>query len=386
MKFSKKKPLNVDQTLNNPSNYADFSDQRTAYNDSKLLMGMPSNRSSNIGFVRCDTTYGSHISFVPRSDMHFSTAAPQTLNVLDDYFSSTVTNIIDHGDMLQVPVEGHHPGECQESRITTMEEQQMFEASLAKYCEKVVCATGGTHDDPEFASRLASTYISAIAGSYEKFNIPYYKNSAVVEFRAPVYKGNKIVDYASLFCVVLHCHGKPASKKLGSVQKTYEQGLGVIKKFNAEHGTNIVPDFILGGHFHANSDADYMVSRNIYDSKGKATGTCMHTIRVRSNATLQNSNSNAFNRSFPDVLIPNYTQFDVYFEVNKDFKSNDFNRKPKYYPVVTEFPILNNEGKLTQIATKYSEKRKDINYKEEFNRNLAGKSATDLLSSFESKF
>ena len=382
-KYSQKKQLQLTPSNNNYNTVVDNAKLANQINNAQNIHYMSSIRSSGIGYIIHDVAYGAHISFVPRSDLHYGTADPNVLDVLDNYFKNTITNIIDHGDMLQVPVEGHHAGECQESKLTTMEEQAMFNQRNALYSHKIIGACGGTHDDPEFASRLSSTYLSAVKPCYEKFGIPYFPNSLVVEFRVPVVKGNKVLCTTSLWCVVLHCSGKPASKKLGSVDKTFNQGMGVIQKFNQEYGMNISPDYIIGGHFHANSTADYVVEKTIFDSKGKATGTYLHTVKVRSGATLQHSNSSSFNRSFNEVLYPNLTQFDIHFVLNKDFDEKKFNRFPKYIPVATEFPILNKNAKLSKIASEYMNKRLDYNFNEQIKTTYANDNLIKLCDNFE---
>lgn len=383
-KYSNKRQINLQQAKNNPNvkfnNYEVLQqkyDVKTIHQMDSLL------RATGIGYLPVEVKYGAHVSFVPRSDYHFATANPHILENIDTYLENTITNILDHGDMLQVPVEGHHSGEAMESRLNTEDEQIMFTEALSKYSDKVIAACGGTHDDPEFASRLKDTYVSAIKQIYEGFGIPYFPNSLVVEFKVPVINGNVQVGKTSLWCVVMHCSGKPASKKLGSVEKTYDQGLGVIKKFNAYFGKNVCPDFILGGHFHANADCDYMVERNIYDKDGKATGSYMHTIRVRSNATIQDSNSSSFNRSFPDVLIPNFTQYDVHFRINPAYTTNGMNNNPKFIPVVTEFPILNKSGELSMKAKEYMETRKDYNFNEQVKKDYSMTDFKTLYSDFE---
>lgn len=361
-KYSKKKDLTMQPSKNNYSTFVDNSSNEDQIRNANRIHYMNSIRSSKIGYLIYDVPYGSHVSFVPRSDLHYSTADPNVLDTLDNYFKNTVTTIFDHGDMLQVPVEGHHGGETQESKITTAEEQELFARRNALYADKIIGACGGTHDDPEFASRLSATYMSAVKPCYDKLNIPFFPNSLVIEYRVPVVLGKKIQGKTSLWCVVLHCSGKPSSKKLGSVDKTLNQGMGVVKKFNQEYGMDISPDFIIGGHFHANADADYVVEKTIYNEKGKATGTFLHTIRVRSGATLQSSNSSAFNRSFPEILYPNLTQYDVRFVKNNEFNENTFNRFPKYIPIATEFPILNRNGEFSKIAKEYMTNRKDYDF------------------------
>ena len=384
-KYSNKRPINLQTATNNPNVKLNNYESLRYNQDIKTIQQMDSLlRATGIGYLKVNVNYGSHVSFVPRSDYHYATANPTILNNLDYYLENTITNIIDHGDMLQVPVEGHHLGEAMESRLNTADEQMLFTESLGKYSDKVVAACGGTHDDPEFAGRLRNTYLSAIKHIYEGYGIPYFPNSLVVEFIVPVMDKDekKVIDSTSLWCVVMHCSGKPANRKLGSVEKTYEQGLGVIKKFNAYFDKNICPDFIIGGHFHANADCDYTVERNIYNSEGKATGSYMKTIRVRSNATIQDSNSSSFNRSFPDVLIPNFTQYDVRFEINPNYNVNGMNNNPKYIPVVTELPILNRSGEISIPAKEYMSKRKDYNFEEKVEQDYNNKKINTIFDDF----
>lgn len=379
-KYSQKKELTLSPSKNGYNTFVDTNKLNEKIKNAEQIHYMSSLRSSGIGYIVHDITYGAHISFVPRSDLHYSTSDPNVLDTLDTYFKNTITTIIDHGDMLQVPVEGHHAGECQESKLTTMEEQALFNARNALYSEKIIGACGGTHDDPEFASRLSPTYLSAVKPCYDMFNIPYFPNSLVVEYRVPVVKNNRVVDTTSLWCVVLHCSGKPASKKLGSADKTLNQGLGIIQKFNQEYNKNITPDYIIGGHFHANADANYVIEKTIFDAKGKATGTYLHTIKVRSGATLQSSNSSSFNRSFPEILYPNFTQYDIHFLINKNFDPQSFNRFPKYIPIATEFQILNRNAELSTFAKQYMNARKDYHFENTLTEN---KNLSDLCSNFE---
>ena len=371
-KYTTKKSISMQRSRNNPSVSANTYEDTKKLTDAENIMELDSTRPTNIGYIVCDVTYGTHVSFTTRSDLHFASAKPEVLKTLDEYYKNTITSIIDHGDMLQTAVEGHHQGEALESRLSPDEERLLFKKSLSQYPEKVVAACGGNHDDPEFANRLKDHGVSMLKATYEEFGIPYHANSLVVEFRVPVVKSNKIVGKTSLWCVVMHCNGRTSAKKLASVAKTYDQGLGVIERFNYLYGKNITPDFILGGHFHANADTDYLVERNIYDEKGKAIGSYMHTIRVRSNSTLQDSFSSAFNRSFPGVLIPNFTQFDVHFEVNPNYEPTAMNTAPKYIPVVTEFNILNKSGELSIPAKQYMQVRKDYDFTNEVRKEQEG--------------
>ena len=382
-KYSTKKELSMQKSKNSYNTLVDNSKNESKIRNASKIHYMSTTRSSGIGYLIYDVPYGSHISFVPRSDMHYSTADPNVLDTLDKYLSNTITTIFDHGDMLQVPVEGHHGGETQESKITTAEEQELFSERNKLYSHKIIGACGGTHDDPEFASRLKDSYISAVKPCYDKFDIPYFANSLVIEYRVPVVLGNKVQGKASLWCVVLHCSGKPGSKKLGSVDKTFDQGMGIVKKFNQEYGKDISPDYIIGGHFHANSKADYLVEKTIFNDKGKATGTYRQIVKVRSGATLQSSNSSSFNRSFPEILFPNLTQYDIHFVKNTEFDENKFNRFQKFIPIATEFPILTKDGQLSQPAKEYMSVRKDHDFSTLIESVNKDKSLKELTENFE---
>ena len=50
---------------------------------------------------------------------------------IEEYYKNTITSIIDHGDMLQTSVEGHHQGEALESRLSPDEERLLFKKSYS---------------------------------------------------------------------------------------------------------------------------------------------------------------------------------------------------------------------------------------------------------------
>lgn len=384
-KYKTKKQLVLVPAKNNPR-VLEQNETQAGIDELNKIHRSPINFDSKIGFKELTPTYGRHISFIPISDLHYANARPEVLDVLDNYLKNTVTDIMHHGDMLQVAVEGHHIGEVMESKLNTAEEQLLFADRIEKYAEKIVVATGGNHDDPEFASRLKNSYLSALLPIYKQYGIKYYENACVVEYKVPVTQ----TEEASLWCVVMHCNGGTSTKKLMSAQKTYEQGMGVIAKFNQEHfGTDkskyVVPDFILGGHFHANSSLDQSYERNRYDKNGKVVGTYIQTIRVRSNSTLQNNNSTSFTRGFSNPVVPNLTQFDVHFVKNPFFEKSNFSKNPKYIPIVTEFSIFNRDFKLTKMAEKYMEMRKDKDFKEQIKEEHKNNTIKELLESFEEK-
>jgi len=363
--LTKNGSTSLTRSSNGPFFYYDNSQNDKKIEDAEKIYNMNSLRQDGIGYLRIPVIYGSHASFCPISDLHFATSQPKIMyNLFNNYLNNTLTDVFFHGDLIQMPTEGNHFGEGLESRIKGDEESQiLFKKYINKISNKCKGATGGTHDSPEFASRLKGEQFEILEPYFEQYGIPYFPNSMIIEYLVPVIKNSKIVDYASCWVVVMHCYGKPGSKKLDSAVKTYEEGQGVVERFNSRTGLNIIPDYIMGGHFHANSDIDYPFTRKIYDSKGEVIGNYIQTIRVRSNATIQDSNSSCFNRSFPEVLIPNYTQYDVHFEVNDNFNPKAINKYPKYKLISTELPILNKMGEVSLIAQDYMKKRTDIDYK-----------------------
>jgi hypothetical protein len=194
---------------------------------------------------------------------------------------------------------------------------------------------------------------------YEELGVYYSSVAVIIEWIVPVFQKNKVVGSASLVDVLLHNRGKTKAKKIDSAKTAFAQGMGIVDKFNQRMGTRLVPDFIHGGHFHAASDLDEVYEVDIVNDKGLVTGTYLHTIRVRSNHTLQDGNSSSFNRGFNDRQIPTFDQTDVHFVYNDSFNPCGMNTKPKFVPVVTEFPILTKSGKLTAKAQEYMENRKD---------------------------
>ena len=375
-----KKYLELKQNPHNANIEQDVRSQNYVSAEIKKIHESDIDKQDGIGYLRPRIKEGGHISFVATSDIHIKTAKAKIVKELIKYIQTTNTLMMEGGDLLQIDKDGYQDG-TNESRINSNEEINLLKNILRPIAHKIIGAVGGNHDDPEFASRLKDTYIKVLKQMYDELGVYYSSNGIVIEWIVPVYSKNKVVGETSFVQVLLHDHGKGKSKKLDSAKTTLAQGMAVINKFNERMGTNLIPDIITGGHFHAAADLEEVFEADIVDKRGLTTGTYLHTIRVRSNNTLQNSNSSAFNRKFGDRQVATFTQTDVYFEANPSFNPNGTNMKPKFIPIVNEFPILTSKGELTTPAKEYNEKRRDYSqdYYNLYSKELKKSDVTEVL-------
>ena len=348
---------------NNANVYVDTTQKEVELQEIKNIHASPLNRMDGIGFVRV-VLHESHASFMHKTDWHFASSNLKRIDVIDDYTKNTMTRDIRTGDMLQISKEGHHEGEVQESNVNPHQEMLELDERMPETADKCDAETGGNHDDSELAARLKDTYLKPLQYLCEKYGIPYFSNGVIIEYVLPVMKNGKCYGYESFYVVALHCSGKTSNKKLDSVKKTYEQGMGLVNKFNEAHGTHIVPNMILGGHYHANADCDFAHEVTTYDKNGLAIGTYVQTIMVRNGSDMADKNAGSFLRNFTDRHIPNVTQYDIHFEINNAFDPYATNKRPPVVPIVTEFQVLNDQGELSIKAKEYMEHRRDLSAQE----------------------
>lgn len=374
-----KKKLNLVQSSTNANvMYDNFEDQNEMKEILRRYYSEDFNKSK-IGYVVNTVTYGKALSLVHYTDIHAMHRDPVRGDLMDNYIAHTITNVLDSGDQKENPVEGYQMGGMSEASLNAEQEDKLVLNYLDKIGNKIVAACGGNHNDPELANRLKSTYANTTSLMYKSKGIAYYSRGVVVIDFVPVMDGKKCKGYAPHVTVLLHCgHGTP-SKQLDAAEKNYIQGMDVIAKFNREHGTNLVPDLILGGDFHSNTSLDKKVVREIRNKAGRVTGTYRKTIRVRNGASQKRQSASSFDNGFPATHIANATQYHITCDYNKNYNKNGLNDEPEYLFNYTEFEILKrNSNDLSSMAKLYQKYRYDADVKRQASRMVNGMNNQDM--------
>ena len=215
----------------------------------------------------------------------------------------------------------------------------------------------------------------------EANGISYSPNAMLYVIDLPVYKGKKFLYYKPVHILTLHGRGKTPNERIASANKIYEQGMGVIKEYNRIHKTHIVPDIILGGHFHGNSSCDFNVECNITNALGRVTGSYNKIVRVRECSTFASKTSSSFNNSFSDTIIQNLNVLDFRYEHNENFDLNATNDYPQDVLKIIEFPILQrNSCELTLPAKIYQQHNKDFDLYKSESKKMSEKSIEELTN------
>ncbi len=328
---------------------------------------------SKIGYVVNTVSYGRALSMVHYTDIHAMHRDPVRGELMDNYIVSTITNVLDSGDQKENVKEGYQEGGAMEASMNGEQEDKLLLRHVNKIGDKIVAACGGNHNDPELAKRLKDTYANSTSLIYKSKGIAYYSRGVVVIDLVPVMDGKKRKGYAPHVTVLLHCGNGTPSKQLDAAEKNYLQGMALIEKFNREHGTHLVPDMILGGDFHSNTNLDKKVVREIRNKDGKVTGTYTKTIRVRNGASQKRQSASSFDNGFPATHIANATQYHITCDYNRSFDKNGFNDEPEFVFEYTEFEILKrNSNELSSIAKQYMMYRYDADVKKQASRIVKG--------------
>lgn len=354
------KKINLIQSvLNSNLFYDNYEDAK----EMKMLLKRynETDNNSKIGYVSNVVSYGRALSMVHYTDIHGMYRDAERGALMDEYIKNTITDVVDGGDQTESTKEGYHVGGTQEAYMTGENELQVLqETMLKKIGNKIKAACGGNHNDPELAVRKKDTYDNPVAVLYKAMGIPYYSKGVIIVDYIPLYDGKRSVGYAPHVTVLLHCGNGTPSKQLDAANKNFLQGMAVMAQFNKEHGTNFVPDLILGGDYHSNTNLDMRVVREIRNKSGRVTGTYVKTIRTRNGASQKRQNASSYDRSFPATHICNATQYHITANLNKNFDKNGFNYEPEYVFNYTEFEILKRHSNaLSTLAEKYSTYRKD---------------------------
>lgn len=366
--MEKKKLDLVKSTTNANLMYDNYEDKHELQEIMRRYYSEDFNKSK-IGYVINRVSYGSALSLVHYTDMHAMHRDATRGDLMDEYIAHTITNVVDSGDQKENAVEGYHMGGMSEASLNGEQEDKLLQSFLDKIGNKIVAACGGNHNDPELASRLKSTYANTTKLIYENKDIPYYSRGVIVIDLVPVKDGKKIKGYAPHVTVLLHCGNGTPTKQLDAAEKNFILGMDVMAKFNREHKTNLVPDLILGGDYHSNTNLDKKVVREIRNNAGRVVGTYTKTIRVRNGASQKRQSASAFDNSFPATHIANATQYHITCSYNKDYDKNGFNNAPEYLFNYTEFEILKRKSNdLSTIAKQYQLARYDMDVKQKAQR------------------
>ena len=351
-------------------------------NKTKNLYSKLTDSSSNI--EQCGTVYvkcnRKHFGLCGIGDLHTDEMVYDRWNAVKNYCFNTNLSLCYLGDLATISVNNYKNAQPQEARFNVQDELELTKKEIAVNAHKTLGGVGGNHDEPQQGDRLKDVYISAQKEIMEANGIPYSPNAMLYIVDMPVFKDKKFLYFKPVYILTLHGRGKTPNERIASANKIYEQGMGVMKEYNRLHNTTIVPDIILGGHFHGNSSCDFNVECNVVNSVGRITGSYTKTVRVRECSTFADKTSSSFNNSFADTIIQNLNVIDFRYRHNNKFNPNETNDQAEDILDVLEFPILKRtSSEYTLPAKIYQEHNKDFDlYKKEKNA-LKDKSIEELV-------
>lgn len=336
---------------------------------------------------QCGTTYykcnKKHFGICGIGDLHTDEMVYDRWNMVKNYCHNTNVGLCYLGDLATISINNYNNSQPQEAKFNVEDEIILTKKEIGYNAHKTLGAVGGNHGEPQQGDRLKNVYVSAERAIMEANGISYSPNAMLYVIDMPVYKNKKFLYYKPVHILTLHGRGKTPNERIASANKIYQQGMGVIKEYNRLHKTNIVPDIILGGHFHGNSNCDFNVECNITNSLGRVTGSYNKTVRVRECSTFASKTSSSFNNSFSDTIIQNLNVLDFRYNHNDNFNPNDTNDYAEDVLEIIEFPILKrNSCELTLPAKIYQEHNKDYDlYKSESKKmtNMSIEEVTNLL-------
>lgn len=365
---------------NNPNILVDNSFEEAKNSDMQVAL-----KNSRPNIDQCGTVYykshRKHFGFCGIGDLHTDEMVYDRWNAVKEYCHNTNIGICYLGDLATVSVNNYDNCQPQEAKFNVQEEVELTKKEIAYNAHKTLGGVGGNHDEPQQGDRLKNVYLSVEKQIMDANNIPYSPNAMLYCIDMPVYKNKKFLYYKPVYILTIHGRGKTPNERIASANKIYQQGMGVIKEYNRIHGTNIVPDFILGGHFHGNSSCDFNVECNIVNSLGRVTGSYNKTVRVRECSTFASKQSSSFNNSFADSIVQNLNIIDFRYNHNDNFDSYGANDQPEDILEIVEFPILKrNCNDYTLPATIYNNHNKDYNLYNELSEEYKNKNLDELVS------
>lgn len=344
---------------NNKKILVDTSFNTTKEND---LYNTLKNERPNID--QCGTVYiksdKKHFGLCGIGDLHTDELVYSRWDAVKKYCHNTDLHLCYLGDIATVSINNYNNSQPQEAKFNVQDEVALTKKEIEYNANKTLGSVGGNHDEPQQGDRLKNVYLSVAKNVMDHCNIPYSPNAMLYIIYMPVYKNKKLLNYKPVYVLTLHGRGKTPNERIASANKIYEQGMGIIKEYNKLHKTNIVPDFILGGHFHGNSACDFNVECNIVNQYGRITGSYMKTIRVRECSTFAGKQSSSFNNSFCDKIVQNLNVIDFKLKHNDNYDPFKNNEEGEEVLEVIEFPILQrNSNEYTLPALIYNEHNKD---------------------------
>jgi hypothetical protein len=373
MDFKKFQP-----SKNNPNIYYDttFDDNRREKLYSILQDGNPNINQCGTVYYKCDRK---HFGMCAIGDLHTDEMVYDRWSAVREYCHNTNLNLCYLGDLSTVSVNNYGNCQPQESRFNVQEEMYLTRREIGYNANKTLGGVGGNHDEPQQGDRLKNVYISAAGEVLLSNNVPYSPNAMLYVIDLPVYKNKKFLYYKPAYILTIHGHGRTPSERIESASKIYDQGMGVIKEYNRLHGTNIVPDFIFGGHFHGNSSCDFSVDCNIVNANGKVLGSYLKTVRVRECSTFASKQSSSFNNSFEDTIVQNLNVVDMRYKHNDSFDDHATNDNPEDILEIIEFPILKrNSCEYTTPAVIYNEHNKDFDLRKSVSKKQLNELVNEL--------
>lgn len=364
---------------NNKNYYTD-----TWFDDAKEADLYDTLKNPRPNIDQCGTVYfkstKKHMGFCGIGDLHTDEMVYDRWNAVKNYCHYTNLAMCYLGDLATISINNYANCQPQEAKFNVEEEILLTKKEVAYNANKTLGAVGGNHDEPQQGDRLKNVYLSAERIVMDANGIPYSPNAMLYVIDMPVYKNKKFLYHKPVHILTIHGRGKTPSERIASANKIYEQGMGVIKEYNRIHGTSIVPDIILGGHFHGNSSCDFNVECNIVNSLGRVTGSYIKTVRVRECSTFASKQSSSFNNSFTDSIVQNLNVIDFRYVHNENFDAYGTNDHPQDILEIIEFPILKrNSNEYTMPAKLYHEHNKDFDFESQMRKELKNKQLKEIV-------
>lgn len=252
------------------------------------------------------------------------------------------------GDQLNISTKGgvDNPHEMKYNNQKAIKRKK---ALLEPIVDKIPVIVDGNHDGVN-GNRLVDSNMSPTAHIADALGLPHAEFSALVQIEMPS------SDYArktqTLNALFLHSSGR-SSGPASSVDVTFEKAMNYISEFG------IVPDLVVGGHFHSNTSGFIPVEVPMYDKRGKVVGMKTKNVIVISESTLQETSRYGLTAGYPKSDSNVYIN-DIKFVKNPHYNIHTKDRLFEYQLQLTRIPMFRmGKNEYTIEAKDYMEAYKE---------------------------
>ncbi len=246
--------------------------------------------------------------------------------------------------------------------------QRAIDRKIALYTpirKKIPCIIDGNHDGAN-GNRLLDSNMSPSKHVADALKITHVEFGVLIESVMPTADHSR--EKVPMYIFAFHGSGK-TSGQAKSVDITFEKAMNSLLK------EGIIPDVIIAGHFHSNSNGFIPMEIPIYDERGKVVSMKRKDVIVISESTLQENSRYAVTAGFPpsdsNVYINNLSMVK-----NPNYNINTQDRCFKYMAELTRIPMFRKDSEA------YTEEAKEYmrNYQEPFELEDAVRSKYEGLS------